>query len=50
MIEVYDAYGMPIKWTVGDVLVICNYRWAHGRPAFTLNEGEERTLGVVLGK
>jgi len=31
----YDAGGMPIRWNQGDVLVVCNIRWAHGRPAYT---------------
>jgi len=46
----YDFGGMPIKWKKGDVLVMCNIRWAHGRPAYSLNDGEQRKLGVVLGK
>ena len=48
-IEAYDAAGLPIKWEPGDVLVICNLRWAHGRPSYQLGPNEQRTLGVVLG-
>lgn len=49
-IDVYDQYGLPLDWTQGDVAVVCNHRWAHGRPAFALTPGEERTLGVMLGE
>lgn len=48
-ISVYDDFGMPINWSEGDVGVICNYRWAHGRPGIKLADGEQRKLGVVLG-
>jgi len=47
--DLYDNYGMPIEWEVGDVAVICNMRWLHGRPSIHLQEGEKRELGVVLG-
>lgn len=49
-VEVYDRFGMPIDWRVGDVAVVCNYRFAHGRPAIELAPGEERELGVLLGQ
>lgn len=48
-VEVYDRFGTPIDWEVGDVAVICNYRFAHGRPGIQLAVGEQRELGVVLG-
>ena len=48
-VEVYDRFGTPIDWRVGDVAIVCNYRFAHGRPAIHLEAGEERELGVVLG-
>ena len=48
-VDVYDAFGTPIDWNVGDVAVICNYRFAHGRPGVHLADGERRELGVVLG-
>ncbi|MGB3737118.1 MAG: TauD/TfdA family dioxygenase [Ilumatobacter sp.] len=48
-IDLYDDFGMPIDWNEGDVGVICNYRWAHGRPGIRLADGERRKLGVVLG-
>ncbi|WP_040494539.1 TauD/TfdA family dioxygenase [Ilumatobacter nonamiensis] len=49
-IDLYDDFGMPINWKQGDVAVICNYRWAHGRPGIDLAPGEARQLGVVLGE
>jgi len=48
-IDLYDEFGMPLDWKRGDVGIICNYRWAHGRPGIRLGSGEERKLGVVLG-
>ena len=36
-----DAYGVPLWWRTGDVAVVCNHRWAHGRPSYALEEGEE---------
>ena len=48
--DVYDQFGLPIDWAVGDVAIVCNYRFAHGRPAIHLDEGEERVLGVMIGE
>ncbi|MEL7186568.1 MAG: TauD/TfdA family dioxygenase [Pseudomonadota bacterium] len=48
-IDVYDQQGVPINWSVGDVALVCNWRWAHGRPGIHLNPGESRELGVMLG-
>jgi hypothetical protein len=48
-VDVYDRFGTPIDWNVGDVVVMCNYRYAHGRPGIELGPGEQRELGVVLG-
>jgi len=47
--EVYDMHGVRVPWTQGDIAVACNYRWAHGRPSFDLEDDEERELCVVLG-
>ncbi len=49
-VDVYDRFGIPIDWRVGDLAVVCNYRFAHGRPSIELGPGEERELGVVLGR
>ena len=48
-VDVYDRFGIPIDWNPGDVAIVCNYRFAHGRPGIHLEEGEERELGVLLG-
>lgn len=48
-VDVYDLAAIRVEWQVGDILSICNYRWAHGRPAFELDDTEQRNLGVVLG-
>jgi len=48
-VDIYDQFGFPIEWKVGDVAVVCNYRFAHGRPGYSLEADEERTLGVILG-
>lgn len=49
-IDVYDRFGIPIPWQQGDVAVVCNYRFAHGRPSVHLNPGERRELGVLIGE
>ncbi|MEM6381234.1 MAG: TauD/TfdA family dioxygenase [Pseudomonadota bacterium] len=48
-IDVYDDFGMPIEWSQGDVAIVCNYRFAHGRPAIHLGPHERRELGVMIG-
>ena len=48
-VDVYDRFGIPIEWNVGDIAIVCNYRFAHGRPGIHLAAGEERELGVVIG-
>jgi hypothetical protein len=48
-VAVYDRFGTKIDWRVGDVAVVCNYRFAHGRPGIDLASGEQRELGVILG-
>lgn len=49
-VDVYDRFGMPIDWKQGDIAIVCNYRFAHGRPGIFLDDGEERELGVMLGE
>lgn len=49
-VDVYDKYGIPIYWSKGDIAVICNFRTAHGRPQYALEDDEKRELGVVLGE
>jgi hypothetical protein len=48
-VDVYDNHGFPIPWEQGDLALCCNFRTAHGRPAYKLDQGEKRELGVVLG-
>jgi hypothetical protein len=49
-VDVYDRFGIPIDWKVGDVAIVCNWRWAHGRPDIQLEAGELRELGVLIGE
>ena len=49
-INLYDYAGIRVPWQVGDIVVLCNYRYAHGRPAYKLEKGEKRQLGVLLGE
>lgn len=49
-VDVYDAHGVQLDWNKGDIAVVCNHRWAHGRPRFELLPGQRRELGVVLGQ
>ncbi len=49
-VDVYDRFGIPIAWNTGDIAIVCNYRFAHGRPGIHLAEGEQRELGVLLGE
>jgi hypothetical protein len=49
-VNVYDDFGIPIRWNVGDIAIVCNYRFAHGRPSVLLESGEERELGVLIGE
>ncbi len=49
-VAVYDRFGQPLDWKPGDVAVVCNYRFAHGRPGITLDDGESRELGVIIGE
>jgi len=49
-VDVYDRHGIPIQWQKGDIAVVCNYRFAHGRLSYDLQEGEKRELGVILGE
>ena len=49
-VDIYDRFGMPVDWAVGDVVIVCNYRFAHGRPGIHLRDGESRELGVLIGE
>ena len=49
-VDVYDNAGIKVEWAPGDVVVFCNYRFAHGRPGIQLQAGARRELGVMLGE
>jgi hypothetical protein len=49
-VDIYDRFGVPIAWEAGDIAIVCNYRFAHGRPGIHLENGEARELGVVIGE
>jgi hypothetical protein len=49
-VDVYDRFGIPIRWQPGDIAIVCNYRFAHGRPSIRLDDGESRELGVLIGQ
>jgi hypothetical protein len=49
-VDIYDRFGIPIQWNVGDIAIVCNYRFAHGRPGIHLAGDEERELGVLIGE
>jgi hypothetical protein len=49
-VDVYDQSGIPIEWNRGDIAIVCNYRFAHGRPSVYLEQGEQRELGVLIGE
>jgi len=46
----YDEFGIPLIWAPGDVAVLNNMLFAHGRPGIELAPGEQRELGVMLGR
>jgi hypothetical protein len=48
-VDIYDRFGIPIDWNAGDIAVVCNWRWAHGRPSIHLEDDEQRELGVLIG-
>jgi hypothetical protein len=47
--DVYDRFGIPLPWSDGDIAVVCNLRFVHGRPGIHLLPHEQRELGVMLG-
>lgn len=49
-VDIYDRFGIPIRWRPGDIAIVCNYRFAHGRPGIQLEDGESRELGVLIGQ
>jgi hypothetical protein len=49
-VDVYDRFGTPIQWQPGDIAIVCNFRFAHGRPSIHLQPGQQRELGVLIGE
>ena len=49
-VSVYDWFGIQVPWNVGDIAVVCNDRFAYGRPEINLDEGEEHESGVLIGE
>lgn len=49
-VDIYDRFGTPIEWSAGEILIVCNYRFAHGRPGIHLDGTEQRELGVLIGE
>merc|ERR1719483_2071605 len=52
--EVYCKHGFQVGGAAGmetgDISIFCNFRFAHGRPGYELDEGQKREIGVVIGK
>lgn len=52
--EVYCKHGFQVGgeagMETGDISIFCNFRFAHGRPGYELEEGQKREIGVVIGK
>jgi hypothetical protein len=49
-VDVYDDFGIQFPWSVGDIAIVCNYRFAHGSPSVQQAPGEERELGILFGE
>ena len=50
--EIYainNRVSMGLRWQEADVALIDNERWTHARPAYHLQPGEERIMGVTTG-
>jgi hypothetical protein len=45
----YNAASLALDWKAVDLAMLDNLRWAHARPAYRLNAGEQRILGVTMG-
>lgn len=47
--DCYGQFGTPIAWEKGDLAIINNRRYLHGRPAYDLENGEKRSIAVIIG-
>ncbi|XP_063723257.1 uncharacterized protein LOC134851208 [Symsagittifera roscoffensis] len=50
ILDISANQGFKHSWKPGQSVLSCNYRFMHGRPGMSLNPGEVRQLGVVLGE
>lgn len=49
-VRIFDSHSIPIYWKPGWVAMLDNERWTHSRPPFTLQKGESRKLGAMIGQ
>ena len=49
LINVYGKSSIRVDWEKGDIVIICNYRFAHGRPRHNTERDGEREIRVCLG-
>jgi alpha-ketoglutarate-dependent taurine dioxygenase len=49
LFDVYNQRSFPARWQHFDLAVLDNLRWTHARPAFQLQEHEQRIMGVAMG-
>ncbi|MDJ0778160.1 MAG: TauD/TfdA family dioxygenase [Gammaproteobacteria bacterium] len=47
---VFARYSVPITWQPGDIAVLDNIAWTHARPAYELQPGEERRIGLLVSE
>ena len=45
----FANHSLPIFWKSGWIAILDNERLTHARPSFTLQEGETRKLGAMMG-
>nr|VFJ43017.1 MAG: Taurine catabolism dioxygenase TauD, TfdA family [Candidatus Kentron sp. DK] len=49
LVRVFNNHCLPIFRKPGWIAILDNERWAHARPPFTLQPGEIRKLGAMMG-
>jgi len=49
LVKIFENHCLPIFWKPGWIAMFDNERWAHARPPFTLQAGESRKLGAMMG-
>eukprot|EP01084_Bolivina_argentea_P101274 181613_1 len=48
MSEIYNQYAIDIELEKGDIIIIDNLLWAHGRTSFVDDPNNKRLIGAVL--